>query len=85
MLLVLAEPAQTSCREVQNLATAHLKKLRHKIITLVKLEAMLADAVAQCSGKSSPSCPVLELLKASDSSNWVRWEQPRPCLESDRV
>jgi MerR family mercuric resistance operon transcriptional regulator len=66
MLLVLAEPARMSCRDVQNLAAAHLKKLRHKITTLVKLEAMLAGAVAQCSGKPTPPCPVLELLEAAD-------------------
>lgn len=65
MLLVLAEPTRTSCRDVQNLATAHLKRLRHRITSLVKLEAMLANAVARCS-EANPRCPILELLDAAD-------------------
>lgn len=63
-LLVLAEPARTSCREVRHLAAAHVTKLRQKITALVKLEAKLAGAVARCSGEPHPPCPVLELLKS---------------------
>ena len=68
LLLILAEPARakTSCREVQHVAAAHLKKLRQKITGLMKVEAMLADAVERCSGKRIPSCPVLELLESTD-------------------
>jgi MerR family mercuric resistance operon transcriptional regulator len=61
-LLVLAEPTRTSCGEVRHLAAAHLKKLRQKITDLVKVEAMLAGAIEQCSGKPKSPCPVLELL-----------------------
>jgi len=62
-LLVLAEPARRSCRDVHHLAAAHLTSLRQKIAALMQLEAMLAGAVAQCSGKSGPPCPVLDLLE----------------------
>jgi MerR family mercuric resistance operon transcriptional regulator len=65
-LLVLAEPARTSCREVQYLAAAHLKKLRQKINHLLKLEAVLSGAVENCSGEPAQPCPVLELLKSID-------------------
>jgi len=65
-LLALAEPARMSCREVHHVAAAHLKVLRQKITRLVKLEAMLAGAIARCSGKSKSPCPVLELLAAPD-------------------
>jgi MerR family mercuric resistance operon transcriptional regulator len=63
-LLVLAEPARPSCREIQHLAAAHLEKLRHKITKLTKLEATLANAVERCCGETIPPCPVLELLKS---------------------
>src|SRR5262245_12671392 len=62
-LLALAEPARRSCKDVQHLAATHLTGLRQKIAAMVKLEAMLAGAVAQCSGKSGPPCPVLDLLE----------------------
>jgi MerR family mercuric resistance operon transcriptional regulator len=65
ILLDLAEPARTSCREIQHLATAHLEKLRQQITGLIKLETMLAGAIAQCSGTAGPPCPVLELLDAA--------------------
>jgi MerR family transcriptional regulator, mercuric resistance operon regulatory protein len=64
-LLVLADPARSSCCEVQHLAAAHLNKLRQEISVLMKLEAMLADAVAQCSGGPNLPCPVLDLLLGS--------------------
>ncbi|SRR6266540_334126 len=65
-LLVFAEPGNRSCREVQHVAAAHLQKLRRKISVLAKLEALLAEALAHCSGKPSSPCPVLELLDAAD-------------------
>jgi len=61
-LLVLADPARQSCREVEHLAAAHLEKLRKKIAQLAKLEAMLSDAIGQCSEKPNILCPVLKLL-----------------------
>jgi MerR family mercuric resistance operon transcriptional regulator len=64
-LLVLAEPAQTSCHDVHQLAAVHLKALRHKITELTRLERLLATAVDRCSGKPVPPCPVLELLQSS--------------------
>jgi MerR family mercuric resistance operon transcriptional regulator len=61
-LLVLADSGRISCSEVQHLAAAHLEKMRQEISTLMKLEALLTDAVAQCSGRSNLRCPVLDLL-----------------------
>jgi MerR family mercuric resistance operon transcriptional regulator len=66
MLLVLAEPASPACREIQNLAGAHLKRLHQKIADLVKVEDELSAAVRTCCGKSNPTCPVLELLRSSE-------------------
>jgi MerR family mercuric resistance operon transcriptional regulator len=64
ILLVLAESAKPSWREVQHLAAIHLKKLRQKIAGLMKVEAMLSGAVERCSGKTIPPCPILELLES---------------------
>jgi len=67
-LLALADPTRQSCRQIEQLAAAHLHKLRNKIAVLVKLETMLSGAVAQCSGAPNVSCPVLDLLQSSDSA-----------------
>jgi MerR family transcriptional regulator, mercuric resistance operon regulatory protein len=67
-LLVLADPTRSACREVQRLAADHLQRLRKKVAGLVKLEAMLSHAVAQC-GKTDLSCPVLTLLRDGDGGS----------------
>jgi MerR family mercuric resistance operon transcriptional regulator len=61
-LLALAVPSQASCAEVQKIAEIHLAEVRSKLADLAKLERILADTVAKCSGDSSPSCPVLDML-----------------------
>jgi hypothetical protein len=60
-------PARPSCGAVERLAAAHLVKLRRKILDMVKIEAVLSNAVAQCSEKPSIPCPVLKLLEATDN------------------
>ncbi len=65
-LLVLADAARPSCREVQCLTAIHVEKLRKRIVVLVKLEAMLSDAIAHCSEAPIIPCPVLKLLEATD-------------------
>jgi MerR family mercuric resistance operon transcriptional regulator len=64
-LLALAAPGHGSCAEVRAIATAHLGEVRAKLADLTKLEALLADTVARCSGKPVPICPVLDMLGAS--------------------
>ena len=61
-LLDLAEPGKSSCAEVREIATHHLKDIRAKIKDLVKLERLLARTIAQCSGRNVPECPVLDVL-----------------------
>jgi MerR family transcriptional regulator, mercuric resistance operon regulatory protein len=60
-LLALAESPGTCCSELQQLATAHLARVRRAVERLTAVEATLVRAVSQCSGE--PSCPVLELLE----------------------
>lgn len=61
-LLALAEPKRISCDKVRAIASAHLASVRIKLTDLSRLEAILAETVAQCTGDSAPTCPVLEIL-----------------------
>lgn len=64
-LLALAEPGQASCAEVRALTMTHLDAVRAKISDLRRLENILAETVAQCSGTKTPACPVLDMLNES--------------------
>jgi MerR family mercuric resistance operon transcriptional regulator len=70
-LLELGAPGNASCREVREVATGHLEDIRTKIKDLVKLERLLAKTIAQCSGRSVPDCPILDILDVQRS------KQPR--------
>jgi MerR family mercuric resistance operon transcriptional regulator len=61
-LLQLEGPAKRSCREVREIAAHHLEDIRAKLDDLTKLERLLANTVARCSGKRVPDCPVLDIL-----------------------
>jgi MerR family mercuric resistance operon transcriptional regulator len=61
-LLQLERPAKPSCREVREIAAHHLEDIRAKLDDLTKLERLLANTVARCSGKRVPDCPVLDIL-----------------------
>ena len=61
-LLRLGGPEKASCREVREIAAHHLEDIRAKIGDLKKLERLLAKTIAQCSGRTAPDCPVLDIL-----------------------
>jgi MerR family mercuric resistance operon transcriptional regulator len=61
-LLRLGAPGLASCSEVKEIATHHLEDIRAKLSDLKKLERLLAKTVSQCSGKTAPECPVLDIL-----------------------
>ena len=63
-LLALAAPGRASCAEVRSIAEAHLADVRAKLSDLTRLERILCDTVAKCSGGASPVCPVLDMLDA---------------------
>ena len=66
-LLALGAPGNASCREVREVAKNHLDGIRAKIKDLAKLERLLAKTIAQCSGKSVPDCPILDILDVQRS------------------
>lgn len=61
-LLGLRAPANVSCLEVKEIARKHIADVQAKISDLSKLEQILSDTVAQCTGDIAPVCPVLDLL-----------------------
>jgi MerR family mercuric resistance operon transcriptional regulator len=61
-LLALAEPTRFSCAEVRENAGTHLDDVRMKLADLTKLERILGETIARCSGDRAPSCPVLDML-----------------------
>jgi MerR family mercuric resistance operon transcriptional regulator len=61
-LLALGAPGQATCAEVRKVASEHLADVRARLDDLKRLEAILADAVARCTGDSVPDCPVLDVL-----------------------
>ena len=54
--------SQGACRDVKVVAERHLRDVRIKMRDLMKLEGVLAAAIARCSNDQSPDCPVLESL-----------------------
>src|SRR5262245_25930015 len=58
----LGEPGKASCAETRDIARHRIDDTRSKIKALVRLERLLRKAVAQCSGKKVPDCPVLDIL-----------------------
>lgn len=56
--------ALRSCAEVKERSERHLAEVRVKIADLRRIEAVLAETSARCSGQAVPDCAVLEALTA---------------------
>ena len=56
--------ATQPCSDAQAIAKRHLDDMRLKMRRWKQLEQMLASAVAECPGESSPACTVLGLLES---------------------
>lgn len=65
-LLDLGAPTDAQCEDVREVASAHLANVRVKLADLIRLESILADAVAECAGGAVPECPVLDILDPAD-------------------
>jgi MerR family mercuric resistance operon transcriptional regulator len=63
-LIRFGGPEKATCREVRQISAHHLDDIRAKIGDLRRLERILAKTVAQCSGRTVPECPVLDILDA---------------------
>lgn len=63
-LLALVDGGTQTCAEVKERTQAHLEDVREKIVDLKRIEAVLAETAAQCSGDAVPECPMLEVLSS---------------------
>ena len=63
-LMAFSEGSNTDCADVEQVGTTHLANIREKISELKRMEAALAELIANCKSGST-QCPMLERLKAS--------------------
>lgn len=63
-LLGLVDGKAGTCADVQTLATRHISSVRAKIADLQRIEKVLSETVAQCSGDDVPECAVIDALAA---------------------
>jgi MerR family mercuric resistance operon transcriptional regulator len=61
-LLRLVDGGRFTCAEVRGLAFEHLADIRQKIADLRRLERVLAELSARCTGRAVPECPLIETL-----------------------
>lgn len=61
-LLALVDRGTQTCAEVKERTERHLADVREKIADLRRIERVLAETAAKCSGAEVPDCPVLEAL-----------------------
>jgi len=61
-LLTLVDGGSHSCAEVLERTNTHLSQVRAKIADLKRIERVLTETAAKCSGKDVPDCPVLDAL-----------------------
>lgn len=61
-LLDLVDRRAVSCAEVKITAQDHLASVREKIADLERLERVLGETLASCSGRKVPECPLIDTL-----------------------
>ncbi|WP_299882716.1 helix-turn-helix domain-containing protein [uncultured Sulfitobacter sp.] len=61
-LLGLVDEQSRTCAEVQVIAEDHLTDVRAKIADLKRIERVLSDTVARCTGDAAPECAVIDAL-----------------------
>lgn len=67
-LLGLEDGAAPTCAEVKERTERHLADVRAKIADLSRIETVLAETAARCSGAEVPDCPVLDAISSSADS-----------------
>jgi len=61
-LLRLVDGHKYTCEEVRTLTLEHVVEVRRKIRDLRRLERVMADMAARCTGNRVPQCPVIDAL-----------------------
>jgi MerR family mercuric resistance operon transcriptional regulator len=63
-LLGLARGHALTCAEVKTLTEQHIADVRGKLRDLRKLDRVLSDLAAKCTGTTVPDCPILDALES---------------------
>lgn len=66
-LLTLVDGGNYTCGDIKKLTLEHVDSIRQKIKDLKKLEKTLSIIASQCSGGSTPECPIIDALSATGS------------------
>ena len=61
-LLGLVDDKSRTCAEIQSIAEDHLTDVQAKIADLQRIERVLSDTVARCTGDAAPECAVIDAL-----------------------
>ena len=61
-LLGLVDDRTQTCAQVQDVAEAHLQDVQAKIADLTRIERVLSETVARCTGDAAPDCAVIDAL-----------------------
>jgi MerR family mercuric resistance operon transcriptional regulator len=65
-LLSLTDSGMQTCAEVKHKTEAHLADVRQRIANLRRIEALLSQTAAQCSGDNVPECAILDILRPEE-------------------
>lgn len=61
-LLGLVDDRTQTCAQVQTVAEAHLEDVKARIADLERIERVLSETVARCTGDAAPECAVIDAL-----------------------
>ena len=61
-LLGLVDNRIQTCAEVQSMAEVHLGEVRAKIADLTRIERVLSETFARCTGDAAPDCAIIDAL-----------------------
>ena len=61
-LLGLVDDKSRTCAEIQSIAEDHLTDVQAKVADLQRIERVLSDTVARCTGDAAPECAVIDAL-----------------------
>jgi MerR family mercuric resistance operon transcriptional regulator len=61
-LLHLVDRHSYTCAEVHSLAVEHLAEIRRKIADLRRLQRVMNEMAAACTGDQVPECPIIDAL-----------------------
>jgi len=61
-LLSLVQVGKYTCAKVHDLTVEHAREIEQKIADLKKMEQVLLEMAAKCSGGDIPECPIIDTL-----------------------